>query len=134
MIDAVNEKEAIDTFIKAFAITEDIFVEYVYTRSVNGSIAEQFWLQTKDENTLFNKRGRIVIDEEEFKQRVRAFFGRHRDYADLYIDYYLSAEERPKSGSFPEAMLVYMWVNCDFGEVTAVELDDGKETSSCDTI
>ena len=127
MIDALSENEAIDKFIKVFAIAEDIFVEYVYSKSINCSIAEQFWLQTEDENTLFNKTGQIVIDDEEFKKRVRAFFGRHRDYADLYIDYYFSAEDRPKTGHFPEEMLIYMWVNCDFGHVTAVELKDFKE-------
>ena len=127
MIDALSENEAIDKFIKVFAIAEDIFVEYVYSKPVNCSIAEQFWLQTEDENTLFNKTGQIVIDEEEFKKRVRAFFGRNRDYADLYIDYYFSAEDRPKTGCFPEEMLIYMWVNCDFGHVTAVELKDFKE-------
>ena len=127
MIDALSENEAIDKFINVFAITEDIFVEYVHSKSINCSIAEQFWLQTEDENTFFNKTGQVVIDEEEFKKRVRAFFGRHHDYADLYIDYYFSAEDRPKTGRFPEEMLIYMWVNCDFGHVTAVELKDFKE-------
>ena len=127
MIDALSENEAIDKFIKVFAITEDIFVEYVYSKPVNCSIAEQFWLQTEDENTLFNKTGQIVIDDEEFKKRVRAFFGRNHDYADLYIDYYFSAEDRPKTGRFPEEMLIYMWVNSNLGDVTAVELEDFKE-------
>jgi hypothetical protein len=127
MIDASSENEAIHKFIKVFAIAEDIFVEYVYSKSINCSIAEQFWLQTKDENTLYNKSGQIVIDDEEFKKRVRAFFGRNHDYADLYIDYYFSAEDRPKTGRFPEEMLIYMWVNSNFGDVTAVELEDFKE-------
>ena len=127
MIDASSENEAIHKFIKVFAIAEDIFVEYVYSKSINCSIAEQFWLQTKDENTLYNKSGQIVIDDEEFKKRVKAFFGRNHDYADLYIDYYFSAEDRPKTGRFPEEMLIYMWVNSNFGDVTAVELEDFKE-------
>ena len=46
MIDALSENEAIDKFIKVFAIAEDIFVEYIYSKSINCSIAEQFWLQT----------------------------------------------------------------------------------------
>jgi hypothetical protein len=123
-IEASSANEAIDTFIQTFAIAEDLFVEYVYSRSVNMSFAEQFWLQTEGEDTLFNKTGRIVIDDEAFKKRVRTFFGRHRDYAERYIAYYFDAEDRPKSGHFPQEMLIYMWVNSDFSGVTAVELDD----------
>jgi hypothetical protein len=88
------------------------------------SFAENFWLQTEGEETLFDKTGRIVIDDEEFKKRVRAFFGGHRDYAERYIAYYFDAEDRPKSGPFPPEMLIYMWVKSDFSRVTAVELDD----------
>ena len=124
MIEASSANEAIDTFIQTFAIAEDLFVEYVYSRSVNMSFAENFWLQTEGEETLFNKTGRIVIDDEEFKNRVRAFFGRHRDYAERYIAYYFDAEDRAKSGHFPQEMLIYMWVHSDFSGVTAVELDD----------
>jgi hypothetical protein len=127
MIDASSENEAIDKFIQAFAIADDIFVEYVYSRSVNMSFAEHFWLQTEGEDTLFNKTGQIVIDDEEFKKRVRAFFSRHRDYAERYIAYYFDAEDSPKTRHFPEEMLIYMWVNSDFSGVTAVELDDSEE-------
>jgi hypothetical protein len=125
-IEASNENEAIDKFIQAFAIADDLFVEYVYSRSVNMSFAEHSWLQTEGEDTLFSKTGRIVIDDEEFKKRVRAFFGRHRDYAERYIAYYFDAEDRPKTGHFPQEMLVYMWVHSDFSRVTAVELDDSE--------
>src|SRR5687768_16907554 len=116
-IEASSENEAIDKFIQTFAIADDLFVEYVYSRSVNMSFAESFWLQTEDEDTLFSKTGRIVIDAEEFKKRVRAFFGRHRDYAERYIAYYFDAEDRPKSGPFPQEMLIYMWVRSDFSGV-----------------
>jgi hypothetical protein len=124
MIEASSANEAIDTFIQTFAIAEDLFVEYVYSRSVNMSFAENFWVQTEGEETLFHKTGRIVIDDEEFKKRVRAFFGGHRDYAERYIAYYFDAEDRPNTGSFPQEMLIYMWVKSDFSGVTAVELDD----------
>ena len=124
MIEASSENEAIDTFIQTFAIAEDIFVEYVYGRSVNMSFAENFWMQTESEETLFDKTGRIAIDNEEFKQRVRAFFGRHCDYAERYIAYYFDAEDCPNTGHFPQEMLIYMWVHSDFSGVTAVELGD----------
>ena len=127
MIEASSENEAIDTFIQTFAIAEDIFVEYVYSRSVNMSFAENFWMQTESEETLFDKTGRIAIDNEEFKQRVRVFFGRHCDYAERYIAYYFNAEDCPNTGPFPQEMLIYMWVHSDFSRVTAVELDDFEE-------
>ncbi len=126
MIEASSENEAIDKFIQAFAIADDLFVEYVYSRSVNMSFAEHFWLQTEDEDTLFDKTGQIVIDDEAFKKRVRAFFGSHRDYAERYMAYYFDAEDGPKTGHFPQEMLIYMWVHSDFSRVTAVECDGSE--------
>ncbi len=127
IVNASRKSEAIDKFIKVFAVTDGDFLEHVYDRAVNASFAERFWVQTQDEDIIFHETAQILIGDEEFKKRVRAFFGRHRDYTDLYIDYYFSAEDRPKTGHFPEEMLIYMWVNCDFGHVTAVELKDFKE-------
>jgi hypothetical protein len=71
------------------------------------------------------------FEEQEFKivnasskSEARAFFGRHRDYAELYINHYFSEEDSPRMDRFPEEMLIYILVNSDYSDVTAVKLDD----------
>ena len=73
------------------------------------------------------RRSQIIIGDDEFEKRVRAFFSRHPDYAELYIKYYFSNKDRPGAESFPEEMLVYMYVNSGHGDIIAVKLDDIKE-------
>jgi hypothetical protein len=108
IINASSESEAVATFIKVFAITDDTFLEDMYDRSVNASFAEHFWLHTEDEDVIFHETGEIVIDEEEFKRRVRSFFGPYRIYAERYLDHYFSGGGSSKTHLFPEEMLIYM--------------------------
>lgn len=124
IVNASGESEAIDNYIKVFAITDNDFLTYVYDKSVNASFAENFWMRTEDEDVKFHETAQIIIEDEEFKKRVRAFFSSHPDYAELYIDHYYSDEDSPRIDLFPQEMLVYMCVNSDYGHVTAVELDD----------
>ena len=124
IVNALDESEAIDKFIKAFAVTDNDFLQDVYDKSVNASFAERFWVQTQNEDIIFHETAQIIIGDEEFKKRVRAFFGRHRGYAELYIDHYFSEEDSPRIDRFPEEMLIYILVNSDYSDVTAVKLDD----------
>jgi hypothetical protein len=124
IVNGSSESEAIDKFIKAFAVTDNDFLQDVYDKSVNASFAERFWMQTEDEEILFHETAQIMIGDEEFKKRVRAFFSRHRDYAERYIDYYFSDEDSPSVDPFPQEMLVYIWVNSNYSDVIAVKLDD----------
>jgi hypothetical protein len=127
IINASSESEAVATFIKVFAITDDVFLEDVYDRSINASFAERFWLQTEDEEIVFHETGEIVIDDEEFKRRVRSFFGQYRIYAERYLDHYFSEQGSSKTHPFPEEMLIYIWANSDFSNVTAIKLDQIEE-------
>jgi hypothetical protein len=124
IVNALSESEAIDKFIKVFAVTDDDFLEHVYDRAINASFAERFWLQTEGEDVIFHETAQIIIGNEEFKKRVRAFFGSHGNYAELYIDYYFSEEDSPRTDVFPQEMLVYILVNSDYSDVTAVKLGD----------
>jgi hypothetical protein len=124
IVNASSENEAIDKYIKVFGVTDNDFLEYVYNKSVNTSLAENFWMQTEEEDIIFNETAQIIIGDDEFKKRVRAFFGRHRDYAGLYIDHYFSDKDSPGFDQFPEEMLVYIYVNSAHSQVTAVKLDD----------
>ena len=127
IVNASDESEAIDKFIKAFAVTDNDFLQDVYDKSVNASFAERFWVQTEDEDIIFRKKAQIMIGDDEFKKRVRAFFSRHRDYAERYIDHCFSDEDSPSVDPFPKEMLVYIWVNSNYSDVTAVKLDDIEE-------
>jgi len=124
IINASSENEAIDKYIKVFAVTDNDFLEYVYDKSVSTSFAENFWMQTEEENIIFHETAQITIGDGEFNKRVRAFFSSHRDYAELYIDHYYSDQDSPGIGQFPEEMLVYIFVNSNHSQVTAVKLDD----------
>jgi len=64
-----------------------------------------------------------LIDDVEFKQRVREFFGDNRDWADLYIDYYFSDEDEQRD-SFPKEMLIYIWFESEWAEVMVADLDE----------
>jgi hypothetical protein len=123
IVNTSSESEAIDKYIKVF-VTDNDFLTYVYDKSVNMSFAENFWMRTEDENIIFHKTARVIIGDEEFKKRVRAFFSRHLDYAELYIDHYFSDKDSPSVDPFPEEMLVYIWVNSNYSDVTVVKLDD----------
>jgi hypothetical protein len=124
IVNASSERDAIDKFIKAFAVKDHGFLGDVYDKSVNASFAERFWMQTEDEEILFHETAQIMIDDEEFKKRVRAFFSRHHDYAERYIDYFFSNADRSSVDPFPQEMLVYIWVNANYGDIVAVPLDD----------
>ena len=124
IVNAASENEAIDKYIKVFAVTDYEFLEYVYDKSVNTSSAENFWMQTEDEDIIFHETEQIIIGDEEFNKRVRAFFSSHRDYAELYIDHYYSDQARPSIDQFPQEMLVYIYVHSGHSQVSAVKLDD----------
>lgn len=120
---AENEEHALDKFAEAVGIKEPKFIEYVYDRSINLSFAENFWLREEYEAEEFDSTGSVLIDDVEFKQRVREFFGDNRDWADLYIDYYFSDEDEQRD-SFPKEMLIYIWFESEWAEVMVADLDE----------
>jgi hypothetical protein len=68
-----------------------------------------FWMQTGEENAHFEQSGDVNIDEEEFKRRVREFFGERNDYADFYLESYFAYDDNPEiDAEFPEGMLAYI--------------------------
>jgi hypothetical protein len=128
IVNAADEDEAIERFIKTVAITEDIFLEHIYEKAVNMSLAEMFWFQTEDEMDRFMQEGEVVISVEEFERRVKEFFGPHADFAARYLEYYFSEDDEIPSELFPEEMLMYIWSESDWADdVIAVPLDDVEE-------
>ena len=98
-------------------IKEKWFQEDVYTRSVNMSFAERFFLQSKEELDRFSEDGTILIDDAEFERRVRSLFGSRPPWARLYLSMW-NDQETPQemlhvSHPFPDDMLIFMYLNYD---------------------
>ena len=85
IIEASTESGATLAFVRQIATHESGFQENVYERSVNMSFAERFWLETWPENETFMNSGEITATEDDFRQRVQAFFAPHNDYAELCL-------------------------------------------------
>jgi hypothetical protein len=128
IVNAGNREEAVMRFIRETALNEDIFIEHIYEKTVNMSLAEMFWFQTEKEMEHFTQKGEVLIDVEEFKRRVRKFFGDYTDFAERYLDYYFSESDEPPDELFPEEMLFYIWSESDWAdEVIAMPLSDIDE-------
>jgi hypothetical protein len=95
------------------------------------SFAEMFWLKTKTEQSRFSKSGSVEVTEDEFKERVRDFFGDRVEYADLYIKSYFADDGQPDmKAEFPDEMLAFMWLHSDHGAVKAYRLEEIEELAS----
>lgn len=97
-------------------IQEEWFRANVYTRSVNMSFSERFFLQSQKETDRFCDDGAILIDGDEFERRVRQYFPVD-DWAHLYLtmwnDRETSQDELPARHPFPDDMLVWMYLHYD---------------------
>lgn len=123
LVYAENEEHALDKFAAQVGIHEENFLEYVYDRAENLSLAENFWLREDHELEEYEATGKVLIDEAEFRQRVVEFFGENREFAALYLEYYYNNRE-PGQGEFPAEMLQYIWFEAEWAEVLVVALDD----------
>lgn len=110
-VTATDERSALETFLRTYAPTDRAFLDYLYRTSINLSFAEYFWIETDQDMKQF-EQGTLDVSDELFAERVNHFFGAHRDYADLYLTYYLNDAERP---SFPPEMLAYIWLESGYG-------------------
>jgi hypothetical protein len=124
IVNAPDTDDATLLFIQVFGLQSDAFIEYVYDKSIDSSLAEHFWVQTDEEEALFSERGELSIDDEEIRARVRTFFSEHADFAERYVDYYFGEQAEPPTDLFPDDMLLYIWLNADWTDVVAIPLDD----------
>jgi hypothetical protein len=124
IVNAPDTDDATLLFIQVFGLHSDEFIEYVYDKSVDGSLAEHFWVQTEEEDAVFSDQGEVCIDDEEFRVRVLTFFTEHSDFAERYLDHYFRDQEEPPTDLFPDEMLLYIWLNADWAEIEAIPLDD----------
>ncbi len=130
VLSAENEQDAIIKFLDLHGVRENTFLEYVYDHSINFSFAEHFWLATNNEQDHFENTGEVLIDSDNFNQRVKDFFRHHTEYANLYINYYWSNKERePEEKIFSDEMLIYIWLQSNFGSITAIQQFDQEPES-----
>lgn len=118
---------AIDRYMRTVVIQANSLIRYLCGKSPNASFAESFWIQTEAEVQAFHDNGDILIDDEEFRRRVRVFFGEHQDYADIYIGQYFSDSDACDPDSFSDEMRLYIVYNSNWTSVEAIPLDEIKE-------
>jgi hypothetical protein len=133
IVSASNTEEAINKFIEYYAIRSENLMKYIYDKSINMSFAEGFWFQTKKEHKHFESTGEKSIKNKEFKHRITQFFGEHRDFAKMYLDFYFSEDDYftddwhflkdnvKEEHRFPAEFFVYIWKNSDWAEVVAFD-------------
>ena len=114
---AATPEGAKQNYAYKMGIKEQWFQEDVYTRSVNMSFAERFYLQSQEELDRFSVDGTILIDQAEFERRVRRFFGSRPPWARLYLSMW-NDQETPgdmlsERHPFPDDMLIFMYLNYD---------------------
>jgi len=135
IVSASNTEEAIDKFIRYYAVKDEDLVGHIYDKSINMSFAEVFWFQTKKEHKHFESTGERSIKNKEFKHRVTKFFGEHRDFAKMYLDFYFGEDDYftddgqflkdniKEEHQFPAEFFAYIWKNSNnWAKVVAFDL------------
>lgn len=123
LVIAENPEHALDKYAKAIGIKEPHFLDYIYDRSFNLTLAQDLWLQEDYELEEYETTGKVLIDDNAFQQRVKAFFGGNQDFAMMYLEYYYSNRE-PGENPFPPDMLQYIWFEAEWAEVLVAPLSD----------
>jgi hypothetical protein len=113
IVSASSQSEATEKFFRQVEIKSSGLLEHFYSRAMNASFAEEFWLQTADED-----------DREQFDELVREFFGEHQDFAETYLDFYWNDDsdwrEHADRGTFSDEMLFYMVSNYSWTKLTVI--------------
>jgi hypothetical protein len=124
-IPAPDAPTAIWIFLTMITPTDEPFLQYVYATSITLSFAEYFWIRTDADDALL-MQGALHVSDDAFAERVQRFFGARRDYAELYLRYYFSADgAAPPRGSFPPEMLAFIWLHTRYGAVRAIPVAEG---------
>ena len=129
IIEASSAKEACLLASKKLFKKNELFIEHLKECAINMSFAEKFWLKTDEEQDHFCKNGEVLIDFDEFKERVKKYFGLHVQAAQDYITFYtLTCDGHEKEADIAfekfvknaEDFLVYEYL--DYAELKAIEI------------
>lgn len=124
LVDAPTPEAAIRKYANQIYACTRLFREQVATRTVNMSFAEQFWLS--NDSVHHDEPDHLdLVEPEEFKRRVRNYFGVRTDLSDIFIEWFFD-ENNPSTIELPEAMYRFVaerecveWTNAK-----AVRLDE----------
>jgi hypothetical protein len=126
-------KDALYNAAKILYRTDEMFIEHMSMRAINMSFAEQFWLQSDEEENTFSETGKVMIDENEFIKRAEQHFGCHTQACSEYLsylffnDYESDDEERAAYNKFADnhpEFLISEWIS--FSDYEAVAIDEIK--------
>ena len=88
IIEASNVEEACLLAAKKLFKNDKLFIEHFRECTINMSFAEKFWLLTYEDQEYFCNHHEVLIDFDEFKKRVKKYFGLHSQAAQDYITFY----------------------------------------------
>ncbi len=119
MIDAIDLENA-KIKHKNYCINNDkYFLQSCYIGCVNDGFAQNLWLSNEEEHDRFMEDDGEHVDYEIFKERVRKFFSKNPEYADLFIknyEEYIDADyedffdfDITRHPQFPHEMLEILW-------------------------
>lgn len=119
LISAKDEKEALTKYAEHIAVTDDDFLYYAYSVSMDEGVAGHFWVMGDEGN------GSMEFSKDE----VIEFFGENKDFAKSYIKFYTSYleafdkdEEEFEYEDFSKEMLAYIFINSNWSYVRAFDL------------
>ena len=127
LVDAPTREEAITLFVREAGIRDEDWKEEMYGQGFAG----RFW-SSEDAKAGYDYDAlacRYVATPEQFEENVRRYFGPHRDFAQLYLDWWNddTSEAGPaEANPFPVEMQVYMWLNSNWCALAVFELGDVK--------
>ena len=122
LVTADNKGDAERQYLSAKAIHDEMFLEYVQSRSVNNSFAEKFWFQTEEEERRLFSDGDVIVSGDEFKRRVRRFFADDPAYGELYLKHWYDDDQQ-----FPDEMLAVILQHTSWIHIAVVALDAVEE-------
>lgn len=126
LVDAPTREDAIAAFALNIGIREEAWIEWIYERVANDCFAERFWLTNKATPGYDKQIGRYLATPEQFVANVRQFFGPRQDFAQMYLYIWNESDEPTISVEFPTDMQVYMWLNSEWREDSAFDIDSIK--------
>ena len=124
IVDAESDEEARAMYGREIGAVEDIFLAYIYNRSINLSFAENFWLQTHEKQETFANSGKVTANEETFKQRVREYFKGRPDFGSLYLEFYFGSAEARDMEPFPAEMILWMFLTSWGKDLVVIPVDE----------
>jgi hypothetical protein len=124
IVNAGSDEEARAIYGREIGASEDIFLEHIYDRSINMSFAENFWMQTHEEQETFTNSGKVIANKETFKQRVREYFKGRPDFESLYLEFYFGNEDASEIEPFPAEMMLWMFLTSWGKELVVIPVDE----------